>query len=154
MNFFRESNMRNNNNKRRPYNKNNGRNKKNYNPLRSQFDSNGPIGRIRGTAQQIADKYISASREAKVAGDRVREEELLQLSEHYLRMIVEWRIENPTLEKEKNDKSDNKSEEVSENIEQDEQTEQDEQIIDNDNSEMAEELSNDNPEQPDTKQAV
>ena len=150
--------MRNNNNKRRPYNKNNGRNKKNYNPLRSQFDSNGPIGRIRGTAQQIADKYISASREAKVAGDRVREEELLQLSEHYLRMIVEWRIENPTPEKEKNDKSDNKSddksEEVSENIEQDEQTEQDEQIIDNDNSKKVEQPSNDNPEQPDTKQAV
>ncbi|MFL2660055.1 MAG: DUF4167 domain-containing protein [Alphaproteobacteria bacterium] len=142
--------MRNNNNKRRPYNKNNGRNKKNLNPLRSQFDSNGPIGRIRGTAQQIADKYISASREAKVAGDRVREEELLQLSEHYLRMIVEWRIENPALEKEKNDKSDNKSEEVSENIEQ----EKIEQIIDNDNSEKVEQPSNDNPEQPDTKQAV
>ena len=137
-----------NNNKRRPYNKNNGRNKKNYNPLRSQFDSNGPIGRIRGTAQQIADKYISASREAKVAGDRVREEELLQLSEHYLRMIVEWCIENPTPEKEKNDKSDNKSEEFSESIEQDEQ------IIDNDNSEKVEQPSNDNPEQPDTKQAV
>ena len=68
-----------NNNKRRPYNKNNGRNKKNYNPLRSQFDSNGPIGRIRGTAQQIADKYISASREAKVAGDRVRERRIITI---------------------------------------------------------------------------
>lgn len=109
--------MRNNNNKRRPYNKNSGRNKKNYNPLRSQFDSNGSIGRIKGTAQQIADKYISASREAKVAGDRVREEELLQLSEHYLRMIVEWRIENPTLEKEKIDKSEDEQDEQ-ENIEQ------------------------------------
>jgi len=136
------------NNKRRPYIKNNGRNKKNYNPLRSQFDSNGPIGRIRGTGRQIADKYISASREVKVAGDRVREEELLQHSEHYLRMIVEWRIENPTLEKENNDKSDEDSENT-EHVEQ-ENIEQHK----NNKSGVSEEISNDNPEQLDTKQAI
>ena len=141
------------NNKRRPYTKNSGRNKKNLNPLRSQFDSNGSIGRIRGTAQQIADKYISASREAKVAGDRVRQEELLQLSEHYLRMIVEWRIENPILEKEKNDKSDGTLEEVSENIEQVEQKNI-KQLSNNDNSEMVKKSLNDNPEQLDTEQVI
>jgi len=143
------------NNKRRPYIKNNGRNKKNYNPLRSQFDSNGPIGRIRGTGQQIADKYISASREVKVAGDRVREEELLQHSEHYLRMIVEWRIENPSLEKENNDKSDENSEKVDEDSEHTEHVEQENiEQHKNNKSGVSEEISSDNPEQLDTKQAI
>ena len=87
-------------NQRRKNYKNNNRKNKNYNPLRTQFDSNGPLGKVRGTAQQIADKYIISSREARVSGDRVLSEELLQYSEHYARLIVQWRIDNPTPEKE------------------------------------------------------
>ena len=115
-------------NQRRKNYKNNNCKNKNYNPLRTQFDSNGPLGKVRGTAQQIADKYVISSREARVSGDRVLSEELLQYSEHYLRMIVQWRIDNPAPEKEENQDNDQskeseKSVEESADVEQGGETE-------------------------------
>ncbi|MGB1360553.1 MAG: DUF4167 domain-containing protein [Alphaproteobacteria bacterium] len=103
------------NNRKKHYNKNSNRNNnknRNYNPLRTQFDSNGPIGKVRGNAQQIADKYTAAAREARASGDRVKAEELLQYSEHYLRMIIDYRIENPAPVKEESSKSEDAKLEV------------------------------------------
>ena len=92
---------------RRGRNNSNGRNthrnksnQKNLNPLRSQFDSNGPAGKMRGTAQQIVDKCKAAAEEARVSGERIKAEELMQCAEHYARMIVQYNIDNPAPEKE------------------------------------------------------
>ena len=56
------------------------------NPNRA-LDSNGPDVRIRGTANQIYDKYTALARDASSAGDRVKAENYLQHAEHYFRVI-------------------------------------------------------------------
>lgn len=56
------------------------------NPNRA-LDSNGPDVRIRGTANQIYDKYSALARDAHSAGDRVKAESYQQHAEHYFRVI-------------------------------------------------------------------
>lgn len=56
------------------------------NPNRA-LDSNGPDVRIRGTAQQIYDKYLALARDAQSSGDRVKAENYLQHAEHYFRVL-------------------------------------------------------------------
>jgi hypothetical protein len=51
------------------------------------LDSNGPDVRIRGTANQIYDKYLALARDANSSGDRVKAENYLQHAEHYFRII-------------------------------------------------------------------
>ena len=51
------------------------------------FDSNGPEQRVRGTAQQLYDKYQQLGRDASGAGDRVLAESYFQYAEHYFRII-------------------------------------------------------------------
>ena len=53
------------------------------------FDSSGPEGRVRGTPQQIIEKYQALARDAQLAGDRVATENFLQHSEHYSRLLGE-----------------------------------------------------------------
>ena len=53
------------------------------------FDSSGPEGKVRGTPQQIIDKYQQLHRDAVLAGDRVNAENFAQHAEHYLRMLAE-----------------------------------------------------------------
>ncbi|PIE14513.1 MAG: nucleoside triphosphate hydrolase [Rhodobacterales bacterium] len=53
------------------------------------FDSSGPEGKVRGTPQQIIDKYNQLARDAQLAGDRVATENFQQHAEHYLRLLAE-----------------------------------------------------------------
>ncbi|WP_455480519.1 DUF4167 domain-containing protein [Bartonella sp. B12(2025)] len=69
-------------------NNNNSNNRRGPNPLSRNYESSGPDVKIRGNAQQIADKYISLARDAQGAGDRVMSENYLQHAEHYLRIIL------------------------------------------------------------------
>ncbi|WP_208436208.1 DUF4167 domain-containing protein [Bartonella phoceensis] len=69
-------------------NNNNNNSRRGPNPLSRNYESSGPDVKIRGNAQQIADKYISLARDAQGAGDRVMSENYLQHAEHYLRIIL------------------------------------------------------------------
>jgi hypothetical protein len=51
------------------------------------FDSNGPDIRIRGTAQQLFEKYLQLGRDATSGGDRVTAEAFFQHAEHYFRIL-------------------------------------------------------------------
>ncbi len=51
------------------------------------FDSNGPDLRIRGTAQQLFEKYLQLGRDATSSGDRVMGEGYFQHAEHYFRIV-------------------------------------------------------------------
>jgi hypothetical protein len=51
------------------------------------FDSTGPDLRIRGTAQQLFEKYLQLGRDATGSGDRVMAESYFQHAEHYFRII-------------------------------------------------------------------
>ena len=50
------------------------------------FDSNGPNIKIRGSAHQIFERYLTLAREATANGDRIAAENLYQHAEHYFRI--------------------------------------------------------------------
>ena len=77
--------MKHNANSRRGRNRGNG---KRHIPLRSQtFESSGPDGKIRGTAQQVLDRYLALGRDAYSAGDPIAAEAFYQHAEHYHRLL-------------------------------------------------------------------
>lgn len=51
------------------------------------FDSSGPDVRVRGTAQQLFEKYLQLGRDATSGGDRVMAEAYFQYAEHYFRVL-------------------------------------------------------------------
>lgn len=53
------------------------------------FDSSGPEGKVRGTPQQIIEKYNQLARDAQLSNDRVAAENFQQHAEHYTRMLAE-----------------------------------------------------------------
>ncbi len=53
------------------------------------FDSSGPEGKVRGTPQQIIEKYQILARDAQLSNDRVAAENFMQHAEHYTRMLSE-----------------------------------------------------------------
>nr|WP_323036118.1 DUF4167 domain-containing protein [Pararhodobacter sp.] len=57
------------------------------------FDSSGPEGKVRGTPQQIIEKYLVLARDAQLSGDRVAAENFQQHAEHYTRMMNEAQAE-------------------------------------------------------------
>ncbi|MEO0606762.1 MAG: DUF4167 domain-containing protein [Pseudomonadota bacterium] len=81
-----------------------GNNNNNPNPNR-HYESNGPDVRIRGSAQQILDKYLQYARDAHTSGDRVKAEALFQHAEHYARIVAEFekQKEEARLEREARD---------------------------------------------------
>ena len=74
---------------------NNNNNRKGPNPLTRNYESNGPDVKIRGSAQQIAEKYGQLARDAHSAGDRVMAENYLQHAEHYNRIIAAAQAQMP-----------------------------------------------------------
>jgi hypothetical protein len=59
------------------------------NVINRVFDSNGPEGKVRGTPQQIIEKYNQLARDAQVGNDRVAAENFQQHAEHYTRLLSE-----------------------------------------------------------------
>jgi hypothetical protein len=51
------------------------------------FDSSGPDLRIRGTSQQLFEKYLQLGRDATSSADRVMAESYFQHAEHYFRIL-------------------------------------------------------------------
>ncbi len=72
--------------RQRGRNRNNNNNKNNNHGNR-QLDSNGPDVKVRGSATQIHDKYVTLARDAAVSGNRVKAENYRQHAEHYLRLM-------------------------------------------------------------------
>lgn len=70
----------------RPRNKN-GRKPSGPSPNRV-YESSGPEGKVRGTPQQIIEKYQSLARDKATSGDRVMSEAFLQHAEHYMRILT------------------------------------------------------------------
>ena len=59
----------------------------NNNPNR-HFESTGPDVKIRGSAQQVLDKYLQYARDAQTSGDRINAEAYFQHAEHYARILA------------------------------------------------------------------
>ena len=83
----------------RPSNKSRNRNRNNRrvtsgNIVNRVFDSSGPEGRVRGTPQQVIEKYSALAHDAHLSGDRVAAENFMQHSEHYSRLLSEAQKDN------------------------------------------------------------
>ncbi|MDC1481839.1 DUF4167 domain-containing protein [Ascidiaceihabitans sp.] len=70
-------------------NRTNSNNASGGNVMNRVFDSSGPEGKVRGTPQQIIDKYNQLARDAQLSNDRVATETFQQHAEHYMRMLSE-----------------------------------------------------------------
>lgn len=68
---------------------NKNRNRSVGNVVNRVFDSSGPEGKVRGTPQQVIDKYNQLARDAQLSGDRVATQNFQQHAEHYQRMLNE-----------------------------------------------------------------
>ncbi len=75
--------------KSRNKSRNNGRRPNPGNVINRVFDSAGPEGKVRGTPQQIIDKYQSLAHDSQLSGDRVSAENFQQHSEHYTRLLLQ-----------------------------------------------------------------
>lgn len=83
----------------RPTNKSRNRNRNNRritsgNIINRVFESAGPEGKVRGTPQQVIEKYSVLAHDAQLSGDRVAAENFMQHSEHYSRILSEAQKEN------------------------------------------------------------
>jgi hypothetical protein len=76
------------------------------------FDSSGPENKVRGTPQQIIDKYLGLARDAQLSNDRVAEQNFLQHAEHYTRMLSEAQRE---MQREQENRQQNGQDAVSQN---------------------------------------
>ena len=79
--------MRSSKSRSRSKNNRNRSNNSGANVVNRVFDSSGPDGKVRGTPQQIIDKYNQLARDAQLANDRVATENFQQHAEHYLRLL-------------------------------------------------------------------
>ena len=70
-------------------NNNNNNNRSVTNVMNRVFDSSGPEGKVRGTPQQIIEKYQQLTRDCQLSGDRVAAENFQQHAEHYMRLQAE-----------------------------------------------------------------
>ncbi|WP_127111929.1 DUF4167 domain-containing protein [Shimia sediminis] len=67
----------------------NNRSRPSGNIVNRVFDSSGPEGKVRGTPQQIIDKYNQLARDSQLGNDRVATENFQQHAEHYMRLLSE-----------------------------------------------------------------
>ena len=64
-----------------------GSNKRHSGGRNNSFESNGPEVKIRGSAQQVQEKYLLLALDANASGDRIAAEAFFQYAEHYHRII-------------------------------------------------------------------
>ena len=60
----------------------------NHNNPNRHYESVGPDVKIRGSAQQVLEKYQQYARDAHTSGDRVLSEAYFQFAEHYQRIVA------------------------------------------------------------------
>ena len=79
------------------------------------FDSSGPEGKVRGTPQQIIDKYQQLFRDAQLSNDRVAAENFQQHAEHYIRMLAEAQREQDARQQQNNNNQQNNQQDRQQN---------------------------------------
>ncbi|MDP6604116.1 MAG: DUF4167 domain-containing protein [Rhodospirillales bacterium] len=64
-----------------------GNGKRHPSSRNQSVESNGPDVKVRGTAQQVLDRYLALARDAHTSGDRVASESYYQHADHYHRLV-------------------------------------------------------------------
>lgn len=131
------------------------------------FDSSGPEGKVRGTPQQIIDKYQTLARDAQLSNDRVAAENFQQHAEHYARMLSEAQREQEAARQQlNNDRQENNERRNDRNAEESTQRDRREPrsdeaqpepsadamgVVDNDDAGLVETPEMHNPPQPEVE---
>ncbi|WP_332350784.1 DUF4167 domain-containing protein [Asaia spathodeae] len=102
------------------------------------FDSNGPDMRVRGTAQQLFEKYLQLGRDATGTGDRILAEAYFQHAEHYFRILnaMTQAAQQSQMERQERHQQRARSQQ-----EQDDRRQSDESGAENDSEEQVEETA-------------
>jgi hypothetical protein len=74
-------------NPRRGRGRNSGKRNSNQNSRNRNYDGSNSDNKIRGSAQQVLDKYQALAHDAALAGDRIAAEGFHQYAEHYFRVL-------------------------------------------------------------------
>lgn len=82
--------MKNQYNRARRHSSSNNRSVRSYQPQQifryTNLDSTGPLGKLRGTPLQLAEKYQAGAKDAAMQGDDVLMQTCQQYADHYLRL--------------------------------------------------------------------
>ena len=101
------------------------RNRSVGNVVNRVFDSSGPEGKVRGTPQQIIEKYNQLARDAQLANDRVATENFQQHAEYYQRLLghalKEQEARRENIERENRERQAERERERSERTQQEDQ---------------------------------
>lgn len=81
-----------------------GNNNSSHNNPNRHYESVGPDVKIRGSAQQVLDKYLQYARDAQTSGDRVTSEAYYQFAEHYQRIVAKQTDSKEKQRKEREDR--------------------------------------------------
>ena len=114
------------------------------------FDSSGPEGKVRGTPQQIIDKYNQLARDAQLSNDRVATENFQQHAEHYLRMLAEAQKEQAERQAQQQQNQERQQRRSGNNSQQGDGAQANQQAESDQNQNTA----RDSQEKPDTKPAA
>lgn len=79
--------MKHGSNPRRSRSRGGGNGKRHSSSKSNSYESHGPEVKVRGSAQQVLEKYLTLARDAFSAGDRVLSEGYFQFAEHYYRIL-------------------------------------------------------------------
>ncbi len=80
-----------------------------FNNPNRHYESVGPDVKIRGSAQQVLEKYLQYARDAHTSGDRILSEAYYQFAEHYQRIVAkqtEARVQQPQQHQQNNNRGD------------------------------------------------
>lgn len=69
--------------------------KRSQGPRNRNYQSGGGGDKVRGSAQQVLDKYMAMARDAATVGDRIAAEGFYQHAEHYYRVLNADRPDQP-----------------------------------------------------------
>ncbi|PKP81057.1 MAG: hypothetical protein CVT79_12320 [Alphaproteobacteria bacterium HGW-Alphaproteobacteria-18] len=82
-----------------------------FNNPNRHYESVGPDVKIRGSAQQVLEKYLQYARDAHTSGDRILSEAYYQFAEHYQRIVAkqtEARVQQPQQQQNRGDRRDDR----------------------------------------------
>lgn len=82
-----------------------------FNNPNRHYESVGPDVKIRGSAQQVLEKYLQYARDAQTSGDRILSEAYYQFAEHYQRIVAkqtEARVQQQQPQQNRGDRRDDR----------------------------------------------
>ena len=99
-----------------------GTNQNSHNNPNRHYESVGPDVKIRGSAQQVLDKYLQYARDAQTSGDRILSEAYYQFAEHYQRIVAKQQEAKERAQQQRQQNRDNRRDDRDDSDSQDKES--------------------------------